>query len=72
MKITFKCNAIPKKETYPVIKENSKGTIILFTEQYTGVCLSSKDDFYKIGHSSGEWNEKVFTIIPDSVTLYQK
>jgi len=68
MKITAETNAIPKKETYPVIKENHNGVIVLFTKQCTGVCLSPNN----IGDFSETWWERDFTIIPDSITLYQE
>ena len=55
---------------YPVLKKgNKKGTISLFTEANTGMCLDSGDSKHAIGRFSEKWKEKYFTKTTEEVVV---
>ena len=56
---------------YPYLGEYKKdevNKVVLFTDESTGVCLYSNND-YEMGKISHDWNEHRFTVFNGSITI---
>ena len=60
-------------ETYPILKIDSKGLIVLFIAKNKGTVLRPaiyRDDAALIGHYSEEWTESLFMLFTSTIQLF--